>query len=197
MSENRPFTQNDLSELMDILQKAIKTTPTSIPTQGMHGFSSESMDILDNLMGRVPSLDNTVFGPVITNIVRSGAASIISKSKELGDRYGIQVDEDIENNRYNRISILLRMSLINQMRLRYGSEQYFSEIRDYVVKTYHEDVADPEGTYGFVPQKSEQSVAIWDIIDSLVSKGLITVLEDVELSSGNSATIIKMERTVS
>ena len=194
---DKTLTQNDLSELIDLLQRTVAVTKSDGPAQGMHGYSRESMDILDNLMGRVPSFENTVIGPVLQQIMRLGAKPFIERAKAIGDRYGAQVETDIENNRYNRISVLLKLSIINQLRLMYSKEQSFSELRNYVVQKYQADIADTEGVYGFLPSRSEQTTVLWDVADSLVKTGVATVVEDVELHSGMKATIIKMERTVS
>lgn len=196
MQTDKSFTQNDISELLDILQKAVKVNGPDNPVQGMHGYSKESMDILDNIMGRVPSFSNTVFGPILQQLMCAGAESILKPAKALGDRYGKQIEEDINNNRYDRITILIKMSVLNQLRLSYGREQHFSPIRDFVAEKYHEDIIDKDSEYGFVPERSEASKALWGIVDSLVDKGVVTVLDDVGSDDGVKTTIIRMERSI-
>lgn len=193
---NDVLTLNDIEELSDLLQKATKPILERPTPESMFETSTEAMDILDNLMGRVPSLNNLMVVPIVKQMFHSVLGNVVDTAKKIGDRYGQQIETDLDNGRYNRLSDLLKLSFLNQMRLQYGRSLQFSKLRDYIVKQYHSDVADTDGVYGFVPAKDKQTSVLWGIVESLIKKGLISVVEEISMGDKAQASIIILPRSV-
>lgn len=191
------LTSNDVAELSDVIRKSIKPLSSAQGLENLNFGSTEAMDILDNLMGRVPSAGNMLVSPAIAHIMKTCIGPMIEKAKSMNDRYGEQVETDIDNGRYNRLSDLMKLSMLNQVRLTYGKAPQFQSIRDYVVKKYQSDIADPDGVYCFIPEKSEQTAILWHVVETLSSKGLLIEKEDVDLdNNGHKVTILMMARSV-
>lgn len=194
--ENDVLTLNDIEELSDLLQKATKPILERPNPKNMFEASTEAMDILDNLAGRVPSLNNLMVVPIVKQMFHSVLGNVVDTAKKVGDRYGQQIENDLDNGRYNRLADLLKLSFLNQIRLQYGRSPQFSKLREYIVKQYHSDVADTEGVYGFVPTKDNQTSVLWHIVENLFKKGLVSVVEEISIDSKTQVSIIILPRSV-
>lgn len=191
------LTRNDISEMLDLLSRAVKpTNADGSAGSGAEYGTTELMDLLDKMMYKVPSVGNMVMSPILATVMKTSLSPAIDRAKAMGDWYGEQVERDIDAGRFDRISNLMKMSVLNQLRLSYGKQPYFSSVRDYVVKTYHADITDTEGAFGFIPAKTDDTKVLWHIVETLTNKGLVTVKEDYQLNENVHVAIIMLSRSV-
>lgn len=191
------LTRNDISEMLDLLSRAIKPTNADGSTaSGTEYGTTELMDLLDKMMYKVPSVGNMVMSPILATVMKTSLSPVIDRAKAMGDWYGEQVERDIDAGRFDRISNLVNMSVLNQLRLSYGKQPYFSSVRDYVVKTYHADITDKDGAFGFVPAKTDDTKVLWHIIETLSDKGLVDVKEEYALNDDAKVVVIMLSRGV-
>ena len=191
------LTRNDISEMLDLLNRAVKPTNTDGSAgSGAEYDTTELMDLLDKMMYKVPSVGNMVMSPILATVMKTSLGPMIEKAKAMDDWYGKQVEADIDAGRFDRMSDLLKLSALNQMRLSYGKQPYFEPIRNYIAKTYHADISDADCIYGFVPAKTKEASVLWHIIETLSNKGLVVIKEEYALNDYAKVVVIMLSRGV-
>lgn len=196
--ENMDLTQNDIEEIRALFNDTFSNIASNNST-GLNQKQPDIMELVDKLTDKIPSLKNIVIPPLVTTFVRSSLEQYINRGKELKDKYMEKVDVILNEGKYLKLPELLKLSALNQARLQYGKAQDFLNLRDYIAQKYHEDITDPSATIGFIPAMSVSTASIWYFVHQLADKGLVTVLEEKELSNENATikvAIIRMAENV-
>lgn len=174
--EKREFTQNDANELLDSIQHAIAETRNNMLI-GRYHASAKLGPLIDQLNYKVPTLTSTLLPPFIKRALGDSLAPIRDEAEALQDKYFPVLLADIDMARVDRIPSLIWLSYLNQMRLKYAKEPVFTALRGYIQDHYFEDLADPAGHTGMVPERAPDTEDIWKQIDYLEARGHVVVRE--------------------
>jgi len=176
---DRDPTLNDVSEYISEIQEALRDTRQRMFRKDY--TSPKLAPLVAKLERKVPTLPKMILPPLVKNVLMKNLGPMVQRATSLGDKYIPKLIADLDEGVLEHIPHYLWLSYLNQIRLKYGNDPAFADLRTYIKDKYNDDIADPSGHTAFVPAKTEQYQPIWDKVEFLEEAGLVLVRENVVL----------------
>lgn len=184
--KSSPLLPSEVADKIYDLKQAVQQARQSALRAGSLGAADAPL--LDALIEQMQqdgngglNLKQFIAPPVLRTVLKDTLGAIARSALEVGDRYAADLLMDIDKGRLDRLYLLSYLSVLNVIRLRYGKEPAFANVKDYIFQKYGQDITDPEAAMGFLPERSPQTEYMWKTVDTLVHHNKLLVRETVKI----------------